>query len=153
MMRGVGLVSLLALGSLACGGEVGEEAPMMRVGFRMHELECTIEGQLLAKLQVAGIPGFCDLDVAPDRTVSGVCSGVPTGDVRMFRLVYYMMIGGVEVQLATVIETVDLTGETRGTITVEFPSDAVESLYDDDGDRTPNLVEVCQGTDPLINGS
>lgn len=150
---GCGLLAVaLALASTlsGCGGEDGG-APL-RVGFQMHALECQPEVQLEAKLQISGVEGFCALVVEDDRTVSGLCPNVPTGAVRVFRLIYFVTLLGVEVQLASVVQTLDLTGETRRAITLELPADQVATGYDDDGDGMTNLVEVCTNRDPLTPG-
>jgi hypothetical protein len=133
-------------GLAACGGEDG-----ISVAFRRHALLCEPEGKIEAKMQISDV-GFCSLEVGDDRTITGVCPNVPTGAVRIFRLIYFVVIEEREIQLATVIQTLDLTGETRRTITLEFSSDAVETNYDDDGDGESNIVELCTGRSPIVPG-
>lgn len=135
----------------ACGGE--EASQPMEIAFQRHELVCDIPN-LEAKLQITNVPEICMLEVNDDRTVTGLCPDVPTGDVRAFRLVYFVTLTGsngpVEVQLATVITTLDLTSETRTLVTVEFSSSAVVTNFNDDNDELSNIVEVCGGRNPLV---
>ncbi|MCK6546792.1 hypothetical protein L6R52_13155 [Myxococcota bacterium] len=146
-MKSASWLAIVILASAsACGGDDG-----LPVAFRRHALLCEPEGKIEAKMQISDV-GFCDLEVADDRTVSGVCPNVPTGAVRIFRLIYFVVIEGREVQLATVLQTLDLTGETRRTITLEFSSDAVETNYDDDADGQSNIVELCTGRSPIVPG-
>lgn len=140
----------------ACGGV--EDAGDMRIGFQRHALECFIEedaahSALKAKMQITGV-GYCELEVNEDRTVGGLCPKVPTGMARAFRLIYYVTyvttMGPMDVQLATVTTTLDLTDETRTLVTIEFPQDRLETNFDDDGDRVMNIMEVCMGRNPLL---
>lgn len=143
---------LLAAAAIACGGE-DDSAGQMSIGFRRHELVCEIKN-IRAKMQITDVPGFCELEVNEDRTVGGLCPKVPTGEARAFRLIYFIeqLFEGdlTEVQLATVIETLDLTSETRSLVTLEFSSDDVVTDFDYDNDRMTNIVEVCTGRDPLL---
>ena len=142
------LLPLLVL--VACGGEVDREVSFP-VGFKAHALECQIEGKLEAKLQIGGIAEPpCELEVTEDRTVTGFCAGVPTGAPRTFRLVYFIILDRMEVQLASVTAMLDLSGETRRTVQLEFSADKVNTDFDDDFDRVSNIVEVCMGRNPRL---
>lgn len=150
-MRGPALSIAAAIVLSACGGE-GDRANL-HLGFQQHELVCEIK-DIRAKMQITDVPGYCELEVNEDRTVGGLCPKIPTGEARAFRLIYFIekLFEGelTEVQLATVIETLDLTSETRSLVTLEFSSDDVVTDFDDDNDRMSNIVEVCTGRDPLV---
>jgi hypothetical protein len=138
------------LGALAaCGG--GEETANMEIAFQQHALVCDIPN-LQAKMQITNVAEICMLEVNDDRTVTGLCPDIPTGEVRAFRLVYFISVTSpaLDVQLATAIETLDLTSETRSLVTLEFGTDSVETAFDDDNDRLTNIVEVCEGRNPLL---
>lgn len=143
-------IALVALGLLAaCGGEPDDE---VTYGFKSHALQCEVPG-MQARLDVSGVDGVCPLSVNADRTVTGVCRPVPAGEIRDFRLVYFYDLGGVEVDLATVIARLDLRGETRDTVRLEFPADRVFSDIDDDSDGRTNIEEFCAGTNPRDRNS
>lgn len=139
-------MSLLALA--ACGG-APEDEPAMGIGFQMHALQCDVPG-MQARLEVSGVEGVCPLTVNADRTVTGICKPVPAGEIRDFRLVYYYLIGATEIELATVIARLDLRGETRDEVRVEFPADRVFTGNDDDSDGKTNIEEFCAGTNPRV---
>jgi hypothetical protein len=145
------LATFACLAVLAACGASEEESADMYIGF--NALDCFIEG-IEAKMQITDVPGFCMLEVNEDRTIGGLCPKIPTGMPRAFRLIYFRVQSvannPVEVQLATVIETLDLTSETRTLVTLEFSSDDVDTNFDDDNDRLTNIVEVCMGRDPLL---
>lgn len=124
----------------------GDDAAPLQVNFQMQTLDCDRAG-LLAYLQVIGVPGICPLQVNADRTVSGACAPVPTGEIREFRLVYYTVLDEQEVQLATVRTQVDLRDESRSSIVVDFEASPIMSDIDEDDDGRSNLVEFCEGTD------
>ncbi len=123
----------------------------MNLGFQMHALECDRAG-IDAKLQILGIDGFCPLEVDENRIVSGTCFQVPTGQERIFRLIYFITSNGAEVQLATVDTIVNLEGERRSTVEISFPASALKNKvgdgFDDDGDGAANIEEFCRGTNP-----
>lgn len=146
-VRGSRLGPIVFVISSACGGPPAL-APL-ELAFQRHALSCEMRG-LGAKLQIGGVEGFCPLRVTEDNKVSGLCEDVPAGGVRVFRLVYFVEVSGMEVELAVAIEMLDLREETRSTITLEFSSDAIETGFDDDGDRVSNLAEVCMGRNPLL---
>lgn len=145
--------SILAATSIAACGGTSDDAQNMRIGFRQHALTCEIK-DIQAKMQITGVPGFCMLEVDEEtRTVGGLCPKVPTGMPRAFRLIYFvemMTTQLVEVQLATVIETLDLTNETRSLVTLEFSSDEIDTIINDDNDELTNIEEVCMGRNPLL---
>ncbi|MEQ8278294.1 MAG: hypothetical protein RMA76_37970 [Deltaproteobacteria bacterium] len=146
-MKKTMFAALLALA--ACGGEPGDEEPAMAIGFQMHALQCDVPG-MMARLEVSGVPGICPLQVNADRTVTGVCKPVPTGEIRDFRLIYfYFPTPTTELELATVIARLDLRNETREQVRVEFPADRVFTELDADADTRSNIEEFCMGTDPL----
>ena len=146
-------VPLLMLAA-SCGGL--EEGPEQTFTLQRHALECDIPGcyQLpagiqcvQAKLEATGVEGVCPLNVNPDRTVTGTCR-TPAQEVRDFRLVYYTYQGVDEIQLAVVLARLDLRGETREVLRLEFPQNRVMTDFDDDLDARTNVQEICAGTDP-----
>lgn len=139
----------------ACGGPEDEGAEQ-RFAFQRHALECELPGCyqlpegiqcIQAKLEATGVEGVCPLNVNGDRTVSGTCR-TPAQDVRDFRLVYYTYQGVDEIQLAVVLARLDLRGETRPELRLEFPQNRLMTDFDDDLDGRPNITEVCAETDP-----
>ncbi len=137
----------------ACGPERSGalESGEMNLGFQMHALECDRAG-IGAKLQILGIDGFCELSVDENRIVSGTCFRVPTGQERIFRLIYFITSNGTEVQLATVDTIVNLEGERRKVVEISFPASTHKNKtsdgFDDDGDGAANIEEFCRGTNP-----
>lgn len=125
-------------------------APLMtsHVSFKAHPLLCTPTQPLEAWLRVAGVEGACPLDVAPDLTVSGACSGVPAHAVREFRLEYFFVLNNERIALASASVFVDLRDETRGIVPVDFGRAPLETNLDDDGDEMTNLEEFCAGRNP-----
>jgi hypothetical protein len=127
-----------------CGGSD------LEVGFAIHrQVSCKSEG-LAANLEASGIEGVCPLIVNEDRTVSGVCHAVKTGEPRAFRLVYYMTLDR-EYELAVAQETLDLTEVKRKTIVLTFEEEGINIDIDDDGDTFLNVEEFCCGSHPGIN--
>lgn len=133
--------------ALAVGPGCGPDEAGMQVRFQAQIASCDQPG-LRAYLQVAGVPGVCPLQVAENRTVSGACAGVPTGQVRRLRITYYTVVDGREVPLAYADATVDLRGETQPRVVVVFSEDALDTDLDDDLDGRSNLEEFCAGTNP-----
>ncbi len=130
----------------ACGDDLGVP---LELRFANQVLECT-GPDMQAYLQVLGVDGVCPLTVNEDRTVSGVCEPVPLGAVRDFRVTYFYEIAGERIDLAIVTEQVDLRGETRETIVLEFKEENLVIDFDDDRDGRVNIEEFCSGTDPRI---
>ncbi|MEM7675526.1 MAG: hypothetical protein AAF449_05935 [Myxococcota bacterium] len=128
----------------------GDDSSDLQVRFQMQTIGCNQPG-LSAYLQVTGVPGVCELNIGEDRTVSGRCAAVPTGAVRIFRLVYFFRMPGerpVNVDLARISVELDLRNETRTSIVLAFPADRLVTSMDDDDDGRSNLTEFCEGTDP-----
>ncbi|MEQ9500778.1 MAG: hypothetical protein RIT81_28155 [Deltaproteobacteria bacterium] len=146
VMKKTMFAALLALA--ACGGE--PEEPGMEIAMQMHALQCDVPG-MQARLTVSGIlDRVCPLQVNADRTVTGICRPIPTGEIRDFRLIYfYYPTPTTELELATVIARLDLRNETREQVRVEFPADRVFTELDADADTRSNIEEFCTGTDPL----
>jgi hypothetical protein len=146
-MRRLLQISLFALAATGCGVEAQGTA---RIALRMHQLGCEIP-PLQAKLEVTGQAEDCPLEVSADRTVSGVCPAIPTGAVLEFRLLYFLLTEGPGdplVQLATAIESLDLTETSDREVTLSFPASSLNRDYDDDMDGQSNIAEVCAGTNP-----
>jgi hypothetical protein len=145
-------IAATSLACLALAGSCGgaEEAPPLEFAFRMHALDCGASVPLQARLEVSGVEGVCPLDVRADRTVLGVCRGIPTGELRDFRLVYYYFDAALqdEVQLAAVTARVDLRDARERQLRLEFPADRMDTSADDDGDCRSNLFEYCSGRSP-----
>ena len=120
----------------------------LSLGFRRHELKCDRPG-MQAKLQIIGAPD-CALTVKDDKRVEGLCAGVPTGQERQFRLVYFAEIqttvGGPTLDLAVALKSVDLTEQTRQELVLVF--DRIDEFPNDDGDSASNLEEWCNGSNP-----
>lgn len=131
--------------SVSCGG-VDPAATSMQVSFRKHALKCDRPG-MRARLEVIGAPP-CLLEVSAENQVSGVCTGIPTGQQRQFRLVYFTDYPGdpPTIDLATALETVDLTDQTDPDLLLVF--DRIDNYPDDDRSGGTNLEEWCLGTDP-----
>jgi hypothetical protein len=140
-------VSWLFFAVLSACGASREKTVDADIGFRSHALMCEVTG-LSAILQVSGVDAICPLTVNPDRTVIGTCE-IPTGGIRMLRLVYSKEIDRQVVQLATASRNIDLT-EPMEEVVVEFESGMLETDFDDDGDRVTNIVEVCTGRNPRL---
>jgi hypothetical protein len=146
MRRAFLLLLLTALAS--CGGEPAR----LRFAFRIAGLApagCMLPG-LQAKLEVAPFPD-CPLTVASDDTVTGDCPAVPAGAMREFKLVYFVLLANdpkPELDLATAVADVDLTGWTQKTLELDFPSDSINTDIDDDNDGLSNIQELCMGKNP-----
>ena len=135
----------LVLVAMGCGGS---DDGATRLSFPLQGELCAQPG-LLAYLQVTGVPGICPLEVGADRTVSGRCDGVPTGQIRELRLVYYIQADGREVRLAQATTQLDLRNQTDAQVDVVFEADDLITSFDEDEDGRSNLLEFCEGTDPL----
>lgn len=138
---------LLAGLLISCGG--GESVGRLEIALRAHQMPCDIPG-LQAKLQIAGQSGDCPLLVNADRTVTGECPSVPTGQVMECRLVYFILLNAVDppVELATALEELNLVDFTGETAQLAFPSSSLNIDIDDDNDTMSNLAEVCAGGNP-----
>lgn len=141
------LAGLLLLLFIGCGGEPG-----LQIAFTAHpQVTCGADG-LEAHLEATGVDGVCPLIVNADRTVTGTCHDVPTGEPRSFRLVYFASYDR-PYELAVAIEQRDLTNVDRDTLILEFPADSLMIDQDDDGDTLTNLEEFCCGSHPGIRDS
>ncbi|MBI2377654.1 MAG: hypothetical protein HYV07_26875 [Deltaproteobacteria bacterium] len=148
-MRGV--VAFLSI-VVGCGGS---EASSIALSLRPHQLACDVPG-LQAKLQISGV-GDCKLSVRVDgeaKLIEGVCRDVPAGEVRQFRLVYYVSIEGDpnDLNLATAYAEADLADLDREEYVLSF---AVSDLFvdiDEDGDEVTNLEEICAHRNPRVFG-
>lgn len=148
MKRSILFALLFAIGC----GEAAEQGEL-KVALRQHQLNCDIPG-LQAKLQISlsGVPE-CLLDVNADRTVTGSCPAIPTGNLIEVRLVYFVLttcanVAGAEVELASAIESVDLRDTSDAQVTVSFPEDSLMRDIDQDNDTRTNLEEVCVSENP-----
>lgn len=142
--RLAGLGLLLAVG--ACGGP---DDVSIGLSFRRHALKCSRDG-MQARLQVIGAPD-CELSVDPvENTVSGLCTGIPTGQERQFRLSYYAPLDPPadppELELASALRSVDLTDQRDPELVVVF--DRIDFWPDDDRDGANNIAEWCAGANP-----
>lgn len=134
----------------ACGGK--DVSATMHVSLRQHQLQCDIPG-LQARLEVSVSGGVkCPLTVNADRTITGSCPSIPTGNVVDVRLLYFVLTecagSQSEVELASAIISVDLTGATSPQMDVSFAESNLERDIDQDTDGESNLVEVCQAKNP-----
>ncbi len=150
------LLSLTLACAAACGGS---EAPgSTHVALRVHEImNCGEIGGLQAELQVAGQGAPCPLDVAADRTISGVCPRIPTGRPVQIRLAYFIQLDpDTRVTLAVANQDIDLTTPADVVVPVTFPESSVMwsdlDQFDDDTDHISNLEEVCMGRNPRSAG-
>ena len=149
MFRG-SLPGLFLVVSVACGGAPSADDGAMRVGVSFRALECTRDG-VQAKLQVTG--GYeCPLVLRADGTAHGVCSAIPTGGIRDFRLVYFIVLEANRpetlLELATAVITRDLTHYSDSELRLVFTPADLETDLDDDGDGQSNVTEFCLGTNP-----
>jgi hypothetical protein len=140
-------VLAVLVAAAGCGGEV---EPELAVAFRTHALECTTPFPMQARLEVSGVPGVCLLEIDAEGRATGACRGIPTGEERVFRLVYYVEDPAVgdAVEVATVAETYDLRDPPGRTVRIEFSASAL--FYPDtDRDGRGNLWEYCNGRSPV----
>lgn len=134
---------------LACGGE-----PVGQLYFAQEvppEITCRLPG-LQARLEISG--GLrCPLEITAEQTVQGTCPPVATGQVVLFRLLYFVAtLRGeevVEVQLAAATLETDLRDYADESLVLSFELSELSSAFDDDGDGLSNIEEVCNGTNPL----
>ena len=149
MTRYVASLAATCAITIACGS-TGEPLDGTDVGiaFQTHALQCDIV-DLKARLQIDA--ATCPLDVdAATHVVTGLCRKVPTGNLVNFRLVYFVLLGGRDVCLATAIKQLDLTNETREEITLQFSTRDLMTSIDFDADGATNIDEVCNGRNPLV---
>lgn len=146
MYRPLPALFALPFALLACG-EASSELPEQQVSFQAHRLACDVPN-MEAWLKVTGVDGICPLEVQPDRTITGVCAGVPGKAQRVFRIEYTFLLRGERVQLASANLVVDLTDESSETVVIDFSNAELMTDLDDDGDGTSNIVEFCTGRDP-----
>ena len=147
-MRRCRLLVLLMI--TACGGvSTDTRSADLQVALRAHQIDCG-RGGLMARLEIIGEPE-CPLNVNPDRTVTGVCPAVATGRLLQVRLLYFANLeppvtGSSRLDLASTLETLDLTGQRERDVVLTF--DGVDTYPDDDGDGLSNLVEWCAFGEP-----
>lgn len=153
-MRTLGFVLLFGMVG-ACGDD--PEATL-RLAFQVHALDCEVPG-LDVRLEASNLPGQeCGtsegLVVNADRTVSGSCSGIPTGSVVNFRLVYLTLVESVntQVELATVVASLDLTDPSDSVMRLDFSDRPIMTNFDFDADGMTNIEEFCVGRNPAVPG-
>lgn len=149
MKRELFLSLALFGGTFGCGGP--EEVGSLSFAQEVPELTCRLPG-LQARLEISG--GVrCPLEITPEQTVQGTCPPVATGQVVLFRLLYFVAtLRGeevVEVQLAAATLERDLRDYAERELTLTFDLNQLSSSFDDDADGVSNIEEVCNGTNPL----
>lgn len=144
----IALFAALVVAGASCGGE---EVGSLYFAQEVPELTCRLPG-LQARLEISG--GLrCPLEITAEQTAEGTCPPVATGQVVLFRLLYFVAtLRGdeiVEVQLAAATLERDLREYDGKELVLSFELNQLSSNFDDDGDGVSNIEEVCNGTNPL----
>jgi hypothetical protein len=134
--------------SFACGED---EVGTLYFAQEVPEFTCHLPG-LQARLEISG--GLqCALEITASQTAVGTCPPVATGQVVLFRLLYFVAtLRGqdvVEVQLAAATQERDLREYSDKELMLSFDLNQLSSAFDDDADGVSNIEEICNGTNPL----
>ena len=147
LLRSLALASVCSA-AFACGQD---EVGTLYFAQEVPAFTCARPG-LQARLEISG-GARCPLEITAEQTAVGTCPPVATGQVVLFRLLYFVAtLRGeevVEVQLAAATLERDLREYSDEQLTLSFELNQISAAFDDDADGVSNLEEICNGTNPL----